>query len=66
LLEATPGWNPNWAALGNIGQVRQPFDQIKPFDECCIRVEDVSGWDECTQVLNRWKKLEAMRKGRVG
>jgi hypothetical protein len=52
--------------LGNIGQVRQPFDQIKAFDECCIRVEDVSGWDECTQVLSRWKKLEAMRKGRVG
>jgi hypothetical protein len=54
------------AALGNIEQTRQRLDEVKPFhafDERYSRVEDVSGWDECTQVLNRNEKNQALKKG---
>jgi len=54
------------ATLGNIEQARQRLDEVKPFhafDERYSRVEDVSGWDECTQVLNRNEKIQALKKG---
>ncbi len=54
------------AALGDMEQARQRLDEVKPFhafDERYSRVEDVSGWDECSQVLNKGEKLEALRKG---
>jgi len=55
-------------ALGSIEQARQRLDEVKPFhafDERYSRVEDVSGWDECAQVLNRQEKLEVLRRGWV-
>lgn len=53
-------------ALGEMEEASHRLEEVKPFhafDERYSRVEDVSGWDECAQVLNRQEKLEALRKG---
>jgi superfamily II DNA or RNA helicase len=53
-------------ALGEIDQAKQRLGEVKAphaFDERYSRVEEVSGWDECTQVLNRAEKIEALRRG---
>lgn len=55
-------------ALDEMEEASHRLDEVKPFhafDGRYSRVEDVSGWDECSQVLNRQEKLAVLRKGWV-
>lgn len=53
-------------ALGSLEEAERRIGELNykhPFDKRYERVGDVSGWEDCAQVLNRHEKIAAMRKG---
>ncbi len=53
-------------ALGSEDDARKRIGEISwkhPFDDRYSRIGQVPGWEDCTRVVNRLDKLEALRKG---
>jgi len=53
-------------ALGEMEMARQDLDRLplrNPFDERYSKIQSVTDWETCTQVLNRHEKLELLLKG---
>jgi len=53
-------------ALGSVDDAKKRIGELSwkhPFDERYGRIDQVPGWEDCSRVVNRLDKLEALRKG---
>lgn len=53
-------------ALGSVDDAKKRIGELSwkhSFDERYGRIDQVPGWEDCSRVVNRLDKLEALRKG---